>query len=118
MNQPTPAAKPAAPCQPRGLQSPLGRWLVIGLALAGLATAAVVEGMRSNRWGETEDMRAAAAKLDKVPPAFGDWTSAENPIDAKVLRVAEASGHVSRTYTNRKTGARVNVLLLNLDLDR
>lgn len=88
------------------------RWLVIVLAVAGLAAAAVVEGTRSNRWGTSDDVRAAAAKLDGVPAAFGDWTSDEVPMDDKVLKVAEAAGHVSRSYTNRKSQDRVTVLLL------
>jgi hypothetical protein len=88
------------------------RWLVIALAVSGLAAAAVVEGVRSNRWGASEDVRAAAARLDGVPRSFGDWTSTEVPLEPKVLRVAEAAGHVSRSYANGKTGDRVDVLLL------
>ena len=88
------------------------RWLIIVLAVAGLASAAVVEGLRSERWGESEDLRVAAAKLDRVPATFGDWTSTEVPQDPKVLKVAEAAGYVSRTYTHRKTKAQVTVLLL------
>ncbi|MCI0702588.1 MAG: EpsI family protein [Planctomycetia bacterium] len=90
----------------------MSRWLVIVIAVAGLAAAAVVEGVRSNRWGTSEDVRVAAAKLDGVPRSFGDWTGTDVPIEPKVLRIAEAAGHVSRTYTNRKTGAQVSVLLL------
>ncbi len=91
---------------------PMPRWLILLVALVGLLAAAVVEGVFSNRWGAGEDVRAAAAKLDSVPAAFGDWTSTEVPIDPKQLKVAEAAGHVSRSYTNRKTGSQVSVLLL------
>jgi hypothetical protein len=86
------------------------RWLVIGLAVSGLIAAAVVE--RATSTGASGDVKDAAARLDKVPAAFGDWTSTENPLDDKVLRVAEAAGNVSRLYANRKTGSRLNVLLL------
>ena len=88
------------------------RWLVIALAVVGLAAAAVFEGVTSGRWSQSGDVRAASAKLAAVPPAFGDWTSAEQPMDEKVLKVAEAAGHVSRSYTNRKNGNAVSVLLL------
>jgi hypothetical protein len=88
------------------------RWLVIGVAVVGLIAAAVVEGISSGRWNQSADVRAAAAKLDGVPAAFGDWTSTESPQDEKVLKVAEAAGCVSRIYTNRKTGTQVSVLLL------
>lgn len=95
-----------------GRDRPWARWLVIAAAVVGLAAAAVFEGARSNRWGTPEDVRAAAARLDAVPAAFGDWTSEEVPMPEKVLKVAEAAGHVSRSYSNRKNGARVAVLLL------
>ena len=84
------------------------RWFVIGVAAAGLIAAAVVEYATSS----SGDVRAAAAKLDAVPAAFGDWTSTESPLDEKVLRVAEAAGHVSRSYTGRKSKAQLGVLLL------
>lgn len=86
------------------------RWLVIGVAVAGLVAAAVVEYVTSDVG--SGDVRAAAAKLDAVPPAFGDWTSTEAPLEEKVLKVAEAAGHVSRSYTSRKNQAQVGVLLL------
>ena len=88
------------------------RWLVIVLAVAGLVAAAVVEGTRSNRWGTSDDVRAAAAKLGRVPAAFGDWTGEDVPMDDKVLKVAEAAGYVQRVYTNRTDKTRVTVLIL------
>jgi hypothetical protein len=86
------------------------RWLVIVLAVSGLAAAAVVDRMTSGV--ASGDVKEAASRLAKVPAEFGDWTSTEVPMDEKVLRVAEAAGHVSRTYTNRKNGRHVSVLLL------
>lgn len=86
--------------------------LVIVLAVAGLAAAAVFEGIGSGRWGASGDARAAAAKLDGVPPTFGDWAGLDVPLDDKVVRVAEATGYVQRIYRNRKTGAELTVLLL------
>jgi hypothetical protein len=86
------------------------RWVVIAVAVGGLVAAAVVDRRMSGV--ESGDVRAAAAKLDGVPREFGAWTSTDNPLEDKILRVAEAAGHVSRTYTNRKNGARISVLLL------
>jgi hypothetical protein len=108
MSQPTAVTPPTAAREPAALR----KWLVIALAVAGLAAAAVVEGKRNKRWGTTEEGRAAAAKLGAVPAAFGDWASEEVKIEEKVLKVAEADGHVSRAYKNRKTGAEVTVLML------
>jgi hypothetical protein len=88
------------------------RPVLIVAAVAALAVAGVVEGVRSNRWGESADAREAAGRLDRVPAAFGPWTSTEFPMSDRVLRVAEAVGHVSRTYRNGTTGQEVSVLLL------
>ena len=88
------------------------RTLLIFGALALLVAAAVVEGIRSNRWGASEDLQAAAAKLNHVPAAFGPWSSTENPIEPEILKKAEAVGSVSRVYENRNEGSRVAVLLL------
>lgn len=88
------------------------RGLVILLAAAVVVAVAVIEGIRSNRWGSSEDIQTATARLERVPQSFGDWVGTEAPLDPKIVRVAEATGHVSRVYVNRKTGARIDVLLL------
>jgi hypothetical protein len=86
------------------------RWLVIAVAAGALVAAAVVERRVSDV--TSGDVAAAAAKLDRVPREFGDWTSTEVPMDGKVLTVAGAAGHVSRAYANRKKNWRLSVLLL------
>lgn len=88
----------------------MGRWLIVVLAVSGLAAAAVVDRLTSGV--ESGDVKEAAARLDGVPREFGDWTSTEDRLDDKVLRVAEAAGHVSRVYTSRKNQSRLSVLLL------
>lgn len=88
------------------------RGLMIGLAVVGLAAAAIAEGFLSGRWGPSGELRAAAAKLDGVPKTFGDWTGTDIPLDDKVVRVAEAAGYVQRSYRNGKNGSEVTVLLL------
>lgn len=88
------------------------RGLVIALAAVVVAGVAVVEGLRSNRWGPSDDMKAAVARLERVPREVGEWVGADDPLDRKVIERAEAAGIVSRRYTNRKTGQQVSVLLL------
>jgi hypothetical protein len=86
------------------------RWLILLVAVIGLAAAAVVDRVFSST--NSEDARAAAAKLNSIPAAFGDWTSTEQPQDPKVIRRAEATNHFSRLYSHRKKNITVNVLLL------
>jgi hypothetical protein len=88
------------------------RGLVVILAAGAVVAVAAVEGVRSNRWGSSAEVAAAAARLEKVPREFGDWAGTDAAIDPKVLRVAEAAGSVSRRYANRRTGEWVDVLLL------
>jgi hypothetical protein len=113
-----PAARQMVADEPRGLSprgdaasSSMPRTLLIFGSLAVLIAAAVVEGTLSNRWG-SEDLKAAAAKLKAVPPAFGAWTSTENPIREEILKKAEAIGSISRDYENGNNHHRVSVLLL------
>ena len=88
------------------------RLLLIFGALALLVAAAIVEGVRSNRWGASEDLKFLAAKLQDVPPAFGAWTSTENPVEPEILKKAEAVGSMSRVYENKNDRSKVGVLLL------
>ena len=85
--------------------------LIVGLAAVIVVAVAVAEGLRSNRWGPTEDIQLASAKLERVPAEFGSWVSKDVPLDPKIIKVAEATGNVSRIYMNRK-GERITVLLL------
>ena len=87
------------------------RTLLIFGALVVLVAAAIMEGVLSNRWG-SEDLKAAAAKLNDVPPEFGNWTSIENPIEPEILKKAEAVSAVSRVYENKNNRTKVAILLL------
>lgn len=107
-----PATPPPAVDAPARPGRPWRTALVVGAAVAGLAAAAYVEGRATQRWGATDELKAASARLGGVPAAFGDWTSRDIPMDDKVLRVAEATGHVQRVYRSGKTGAELTVLLL------
>jgi Protein of unknown function (DUF3485) len=90
---------------PRGLLIVLAAGLVVGVA--------VFEGIRSNRWGESKDVKAAAAKLERVPREFGAWTSGpDGTLDPKIVERAEAAGYLSRRYYSRKTGTEIDVMLL------
>ncbi len=101
---------PAAP--PPSRAAVVGRAALVVLGLGVLVAAGIFEGIRSNRWGVPENLKASASRVEKVPAAFGDWTSAEVPVDRKILERAEAVGSVSRVYKNAKTGSVVSVMLL------
>ena len=88
--------------------------IIVGIviALAVLVTAGVIEGIRTNRWGVTEDLQTASARLKDVPRVVGPWTGTDLWIEPKILERAEATGSLSRVYQNNKTGTAVSALLL------
>ena len=108
-HRPPPTIAPPAPLS-RG--AVVGRAALVVLGLGVLVAAAVFEGIRSNRWGVPDDLKAAAARVDRIPAAFGDWTSVEVPVDRKILERAESVGSLSREYRNPKTGSVVSVMVL------
>src|SRR5690242_12572027 len=87
------------------------RVLVILLAVGVVVAVAVAEGLRSNRWGESEDVKAAAARLERVPREFGQWVGHDYPLEPRIVERAEAAGYVNRVYTS-KTGEQITVMLL------
>jgi hypothetical protein len=74
------------------------RYLPLAVTLVLLASAGVVHGLWTNRWGLPPDIEAAAARLQAIPTTVGEWTSTEVPIDERQLILAEAVGHLSRRY--------------------
>jgi hypothetical protein len=88
------------------------RGLVIGLAAGFVVAVGLLEGIWSNRWGSSEDPRTVAVRLERIPMNFGEWVGTDAPLDPKIIRVAEATGTISRVYVNRHTGTRIDVLLL------
>lgn len=88
------------------------RLLPLIVAVFALVAAGVAHGLRTDRWGAKADVKAAAARLDDVPLKVGEWEGRPTEVDARQLAVAEAEGHLSRTYVNRRTGAEVSVVVL------
>jgi hypothetical protein len=82
-------------------------------AAASLVIAAgVIHGLRTDRWGADVNVAAAAARLDDVPLKVGEWEGRPIAMDDRQLAMAEAVGHMSRTYVSRRTGMEVTVVLL------
>jgi hypothetical protein len=88
------------------------RGLVIVLVASAVVAVGLLEGIWSNRWGSSEDNELTAARLERIPMNLGNWMGTDAPLDAKIIRVAEATGSLSRVYVNRQTGARIDILLL------
>lgn len=77
-----------------------------------LTAAAVAHGWRTDRWGSTADLTAAAGRLDALPMRIGDWEATVLELPAEQVRVANVAGLTARRYTHRYTRAEVTVLIL------
>src|SRR5688500_18533009 len=83
------------------------------VALVAIGGVTIYEGIRFGLWNYSDpaELEHFAERLKSVPEEFGDWTSEPAPEDAEQLAAAEVRGDVSRIYSNRVTGAQVNVFL-------
>jgi hypothetical protein len=90
------------------------RALAIGSALLVVTVVpALMSGAITNRWGPSEDLQLATARLDACPKLVGDWKQVSDlemtPSAVRELRVA---GYLRGEYLNQKTGKQLYVLLL------
>ncbi len=65
-----------------------------------------------DRWGEaTLSAEFLKDRLTRVPMDIGDWKGEDQEVTEEVQKTAGAVGHISRLYTNEKTGRQVSVWL-------
>jgi Protein of unknown function (DUF3485) len=88
------------------------RFLPLLVGIAAVAAGAVDSGRQSGRWGKSEDLAVVAERVHRVSPEIGDWHSEPVALDSRQLDVAGVVSHESRMYTNHKTGAKVQMLLI------
>lgn len=72
----------------------------------------IAHGLKTERWWPSPALEQAAARLDRLPHSFGDWTSVEVEMSERQLVQAEATNHFSRQYVNQKTGTAISVMML------
>jgi hypothetical protein len=84
--------------------------ILTGVVLIG--ALGVAHGLGTDRWGSSGQLERAVASLDRVPPAFGDWSSEDLPLDTETLVRGGIKGSVYRRYRNSRTQEAVTVLLV------
>jgi hypothetical protein len=89
------------------------RFLAVPLAVALLVVSGVFHGLRTDRWGTSAAVEAAAERCEHLPLIIGGWKCSTEPevIDAKALELAEIAGYVARRYTHPTKGD-VHLLLV------
>lgn len=84
--------------------------IIIVIAAAGmLVGSGVVHGVWTDRWSEQSDLKAAAARLERLPMTLGAWHGSvvemENDPNSTV------AGQIARRYVNATNGKSVTILL-------
>jgi hypothetical protein len=88
------------------------RYVPLLLVALVLVVDGYVHGIWTDRWRPSQEVQAAADRLQQVPMSFGDWEGFERaPLSEREVAQAGFAGYVMRTYRNQRTGAAVNVLL-------
>ena len=79
-----------------------------------LTVGTVVHGLLTDRFGMivTDELEEFTSRLEHVPHEIGDWKGEDVLVDPREIAAANVTGHVSRTFTNRETGATVNMFLV------
>jgi len=88
------------------------RFIPLLIGVAAVAASAYDSGRQSGRWQKLTGVDTVAERLKNVPSQVGDWRADERTMDPHELEVAGVVQYVSRLYTNRKTGDRVQILLI------
>ena len=87
--------------------------LTLVLVLAATVFTAVVQGRMSHRWGTSDAVAKAAARLNEFPEDFGEWHMiSTSKLDEESQRQLECAGELLRVYKNVKTHAKVTLLFL------
>lgn len=88
------------------------RALILLTAFAILGAAALAHGWRTDRWGQSADLEAAASKLKGMPATIDDWTSQDRTLSERELGIAQVAGYLVREYRHKYTNTVVTVMIL------
>ena len=88
------------------------RTLPYALGLAAVIASGIVYGSWTGRWRKSPELEARAAKLRDLPDRVGRWQSTPADLEPDALALAGAEGWWSRRFTDERTGARVQAILL------
>jgi hypothetical protein len=89
------------------------RLIALGVVFSTVLLSGAAAGLWNGRWGESQTLQKAVARLEALPLPLGDnWDVSEATLSDREIAVAEIEGYASRQYIHRRTGASVSVLLL------
>ncbi len=78
------------------------------VALPILIGSALLQGSKTERWGQFPEMKEFASRLTRLPMSIGPWQGKiGTPMEEDTRRYAGAEGDVQIIYTNSNTRAQV-----------
>jgi len=91
----------------------MSRLVAVSAVFLAVVVSGAAAGFWTGRWGSTQALQEAAARLDRVPPSLADeWDSHPSELSEREIGIAELEGYLNRRYVHRQTGNGVSVLLV------
>lgn len=90
-----------------------GNLLPALIAAVLLIGGGVVHGTLTHRWQTVARTNGPETRLQLVPQTIGDWDSQDSKISEAEKQMAGLTHDLTRTYTNRRTGDSVTVVLMS-----
>ena len=73
----------------------------------------MLQGMLSNRWGPSDALRRAGAKIEALPQKFAAWEMKKaEKMGEDALNQLQPAGYIQRLYVHRDSGAAVSVTVM------
>ncbi len=88
------------------------RTFAVLAAAALILVPGVVQGVRTDRWGKSQELEAAVARLNRMPLTVGDWNGQPAELDTDQVEGADLAGYVARRYERGDKRAAVSVVLM------
>jgi hypothetical protein len=70
----------------------------------------LAEGLWTDRWGLSQELEQAPAKLALLPRTVGPWQGQDEELDPRQVARGELRGHVLHRYVHRDTGEALTLL--------
>jgi hypothetical protein len=87
------------------------RYLIITAAFACVIFPAVVQGVWTGRWRQSDDLGVYGRKLQNVSLDFQDWEGRDLEVNPRMIDKSELSGYISRVYKHRFSGREISIFL-------
>ena len=73
----------------------------------------LLQGGITNRWGAPRESKLSADVVEQIPTTIGDWEmTQQSEMEPEVLKILQNESYVRRTYENKLTGQRIEMVVI------